>query len=143
MVAAMRKFRLLVCGGRDFADSLFVYKFLDDFAADAHENGWEISLLINGDSPGADSHANHWGRERGVYCAPIRALWEFYHRAPKAGPLRNKVLMTLDPDWLIAFPGNSGTENMWTLAKSLGRRRLHADPAKGYEAQNWGQTHDT
>lgn len=105
--------RLLVFGGRDFTDRDFVFACLDRVHAKR-----PVSVLIEGDADGADKLAGEWADSRGVHCARVRALWEVHGRS--AGPLRNKAMRDLDPDYAVAFPGGRGTAHMTRLMDMAG-----------------------
>lgn len=109
--------KLLVCGGRDYKDRERVFDVLDRFHGKT-----KITVLIHGNANGADSLADEWAQSRGVQPARCPALWAYYHKSnPKAaGAIRNKAMLTLAPDQVIAFPGGRGTENMIRLAKEAG-----------------------
>lgn len=102
--------RVLVCGGRDYNDYTNVKTNLDQLHAST-----PITLVIHGGANGADTLAGIWCRERGIPYAAVPALWDFYGKA--AGPRRNAVMLTLDPDLVAAFPGGRGTANMVEQAK--------------------------
>lgn len=101
--------KLLVTGGRDFADCDFVFACLD--RADRKR---PILLLIHGGARGADTIADEWARLRGVCRMPFpvtKAEWAELGR--KAGVLRNqRMLDATAPDGAIAFPGGTGTADM-------------------------------
>lgn len=102
---------LLVCGGRDFAESEAVERALDPIAG-------EIDIVIHGNAPGADTLVKNWCRDHGIHAADVRALWGFWGNA--AGPRRNAAMLALRPDLLIAFPGGKGTENCVAQAERAG-----------------------
>jgi hypothetical protein len=98
--------RVLVCGGRDYADRDWLYAELDRLRA---ERGF--SLVIAGGARGADTLAEEWARARGVSCEVYRADWEGLGR--KAGPTRNaRMLAEGKPDLVVGFPGGRGTAHM-------------------------------
>jgi hypothetical protein len=104
--------RILVCGGRDFNDSVFLYKYLDKMHAEQ-----PIEEVIEGGAIGADTIARNWAMDRGVNVTTYWANWNKHGNA--AGPIRNKrMLVQGDPDVVVAFPGGRGTANM--MAQALG-----------------------
>lgn len=112
--------RLLVCGGRDYQDRQFVFDSLDKILAKR-----VVTLVIHGACQGrdgklrgADRWADEWAQERGIERLPCPADWE--QHGPKAGPLRNAHMLTLQPDGVAAFPGGRGTEGMARLASKAG-----------------------
>lgn len=71
----------------------------------------DIEALIEGDAPGADRMAGKWASKNNIAPLEFPAKWTKYGRA--AGPIRNKQMLDEGkPDFVIAFPGNSGTANM-------------------------------
>ena len=98
--------RVLVCGGRDYADRRKVYAVLDV----AHAAN-PIVMLIAGGANGADSLAVDWARGISVPYQVFNADWE--HNGRAAGPLRNqRMLDEGKPHLVIAFPGGRGTADM-------------------------------
>jgi hypothetical protein len=94
--------RVLVCGGRDFADRDTVFRALDLL----HERRG-IDALIQGAADGADRWAAEWAFERGIPCASFPADWEMHGRA--AGPIRNAQMLTEGkPNAVVAFPRQDG-----------------------------------
>ena len=110
--------RILVCGGRYFADRDFVFDCLDL----ARRNS-EITAIIHGDASGADRLAKAWAIDRGIPHVPFPAQW----RRPDgsidhgAGPRRNAEMIAQGkPDVVLAFPGGRGTADMVERARSAG-----------------------
>ena len=99
--------RVVVCGGRSFADRMLLDLHLDRIHA---ERG--IAVLIDGGSRGADLMAREWARRTGgISMQPYRACWRKHGRA--AGPIRNQRMLDCGrPDLVIAFPGGRGTADM-------------------------------
>lgn len=107
--------KILVCGGRDYNDSKWIFHMLDAINRDR-----QVTHLITGDAPGADYWAWQWALDREIPVTQYYADWDKYGRA--AGPIRNKQMLTENPDITIvlAFPGGKGTENMLKLAREAG-----------------------
>jgi len=106
--------KVLVCGGRNYSDSMRVCDVLGKLHADG-----PISLLIHGDAPGADALADAWARSVKVEVVAVRALWDLHGRA--AGPIRNqRMLDEYEPDLVVAFPGGRGTRDMVIRARAGG-----------------------
>lgn len=104
-------FRLLVCGGRDYADRTTVYEVLDRVHRWAQDMGYQLEV-VHGDARGADRLARDWARARGVTDHPEPARWatEGYYAA---GPKRNQRMVDkYHPAKCIAFPGGTGTADM-------------------------------
>jgi hypothetical protein len=110
----LKRFRLLVCGGRDFSDKDFVYETLDKI----HEET-PISAIIQGDAEGADKLASDWADYESVSNWKFPANWERYKKS--AGPIRNaEMLKIAKPHKVLAFPGGNGTNHMVKIAKAAG-----------------------
>ena len=108
--------RVLVCGGRNYADREAVYASLDSLHA---ERGF--TLLIAGGARGVDKLAAQWAQDRGVPTQVYLAAWE--RLGHKAGPIRNQRMLTEGkPDLVVAFPGGKGTANMVAQARTAGVR---------------------
>jgi len=104
--------RVLVCGGRDYANKDVVFEQLD-FA----HRFVGIDLIIQGGAKGADALAASWAKAREVECMEIKADWDAHGKA--AGPIRNRLMLEQGkPDWVYAFPGGRGTQNMIAQAKT-------------------------
>ncbi|HEV7285225.1 MAG TPA: DUF2493 domain-containing protein [Kaistia sp.] len=102
--------RVLVCGGRDFADRPRLNVALD---------GLKPSFLIHGGAPGADALADYWADIRGIPHRTFPADWNTHGKA--AGPIRNQRMIDEGkPDLVIAFPGGRGTADMIRRAKAAG-----------------------
>lgn len=112
--------RVLVCGGRDYADNAMLTATLDRLHA---ERGF--SLVIAGGARGADTMAEEWARARGIACDVYRADWEGLGR--KAGPIRNGRMLTEGkPQLVVAFPGGRGTAHMVRIAREAGVEVIEA-----------------
>ena len=99
---------ILVCGGRDFDDYAKLRDVLDEVAT--WGDGSEL-LIVNGGYRGADQLASRWAKERGEKFHEEFADWN--RDGKSAGPLRNqRMLDVYKPDFGVAFPGGSGTEDM-------------------------------
>jgi hypothetical protein len=105
--------KLLVTGGRGYADKEKVYEVMDRL----HSRMF-LRMVIHGAATGADSIAGQWARDRGVQEVVCPANWNIYKR--RAGYLRNAAMADLKPDAVLAFPGNVGTNMMVELAGEKG-----------------------
>lgn len=106
--------RIIVCGGRDYADRQRVFQVLDKI-----HTLRGISEIIQGECPtGADRRAREWAVNMGKTLTRCRAEWEKYGK--RAGPLRNRYMLTLKPDGVVAFSGGRGTQDMITAAQEAG-----------------------
>jgi hypothetical protein len=106
--------RVLVCGGRSFADRPLLEATLDRL----HE-ARRFTTLIEGDAIGADRLAGAWAESRGIALQIFRADWDAL--GAKAGPMRNaQMLADGKPELVVAFPGRRGTDHMIRLAQEAG-----------------------
>lgn len=109
-----RNVRLLVCGGRDYADREAVFKALDYI----HERR-VVTCIIEGGAKGADALAREWAESRKIPHQTFNADWKTHGRA--AGPKRNtQMLKEGKPTAVVAFPGGPGTMNMIMQAVAAG-----------------------
>lgn len=102
---------LLVCGSRDWDDPERIAAAIDRHAPD---------LVVQGGASGADTLAKRYCDAVGIHCATIPALWKHYGKA--AGPKRNRAMLLVRPDRVIAFPveQSRGTLDMIAAAKAEG-----------------------
>lgn len=106
--------RVLVCGGRNYAEQDAVFHALTMI-----DQGQGIDWIIHGACPtGADAHAEAWALDwRPVQGWP--ADWAKYGRA--AGPIRNaEMVRGSGADIVLAFPGGSGTADCVRQARAHG-----------------------
>lgn len=103
---------VLVCGGRDFANKSLLYTALDSVP-------FTITKIVNGAAKGADKLSTKWAKEKGIPFQEYPAEWNKYGRA--AGPIRNSQMLQDEKiDFVIAFPGGTGTRDMIGKARSAG-----------------------
>lgn len=107
--------RVLVCGGRQYADARRLRVELDRI----HER-YNVTLLINGAAPGADLLAEDWARWREIEYVGVPAKW-LTHGPKTAGPIRNSyMLKTWKPELGVVFPGGTGTADMRKKLRAAG-----------------------
>ena len=111
--------KIIVCGGRDYEDYETLTRVLDG----VHQRN-TVTMLIEGGAKGADAHAATWADNNGIPRVTCNANWKYHGK--KAGPVRNKVMLSLNPDGVVAFPGGIGTAGMIELAKAAGVKVLIA-----------------
>lgn len=118
--------RVLVCGGRGYADRDFLAEVLDRIhAVDP------IEAIIHGNANGADSLAGWWADLRGVKNIPHPADWKKHGKA--AGPIRNQEMIDIsEPTVVLAFPGGRGTADMIRRARKAGVPVISAAPRTGH-----------
>lgn len=106
--------RVLVCGGREYAD----WHTMRDVLWGIHHDT-RIVEIIHGGARGADEMAARWAKLADVPVAVVKADWQRHGKA--AGPLRNQEMLDRHhPDQVIAFPGGRGTADMVRRAKAAG-----------------------
>lgn len=106
--------KVLVCGGRSYADRDFVFDLMDRL-----HTTHAFSCLVHGGASGADAWGGAWARERGVPIRRYDADWKTYGNT--AGPRRNKLMLEAEmPQMVVAFPGGPGTEDMVKRARKSG-----------------------
>jgi hypothetical protein len=107
--------RVLVTGGRDYADSETVWAVLGELLP--------IAALAHGQARGADSLADYWASQHGVPVYGYPADWSRHGRA--AGAIRNRQMLDdFRPDLVVAFPGGKGTRDMVARARRADVRVL-------------------
>lgn len=109
--------RILVTGGRTYTDRDRVYAALD---AVARRHGPALHI-IHGGAKGADALAADWALERRQGSDAYPVNHDLDGPWPAAGPRRNgRMLRHSQPDHVIAFPGNDGTQDMCEQADDAG-----------------------
>lgn len=89
--------KLLVTGDRHYSSRERIYRELD--AINQKEG---ITLLVEGQAPGADRLAGEWAKENGIPLAEFPAPWIKYGRA--AGVKRNSWMLDfMKPDLVLGF----------------------------------------
>lgn len=106
--------KVLVCGGRTFNDREQLTRVLDK----AFDYYGGFTHLIQGGASGADTMAGAWARSKGVQVVICPANWDKHGKA--AGHIRNRAMLNLGPNLVIAFPGGNGTANMVRQARAAG-----------------------
>jgi hypothetical protein len=113
---------ILVCGGRDYADSAHVYAVLDALQPRAVVHG---ACGVDADRPrwarlrGADRLADAWCARRRVPVIRVPAHWSTL--GSRAGAVRNQRMLELyRPALLVAFPGHLGTADLVLRARAAG-----------------------
>lgn len=107
--------KVLICGGRDFADMDLVFAAMRDLEAAFGP----VTSVIHGGAAGADLLGSRWGHFFGLPVTPFKADWTKHGKA--AGPIRNqRMLDEGKPDRVVAFPGGRGTADMVRRAEKAG-----------------------
>lgn len=112
-----REVRVLVCGGRSYANAEMVERVLETYLGSYP--GLVIASGYDPNDPrfqGADQLAYEWAGRRNVPRRAYPADWKKYGRA--AGPIRNQHQLTdFEPHCLVALPGGDGTADMCRRAR--------------------------
>ena len=113
-------YKVIVAGGRDFADYSKLSATLENFRNVIwKENIADDIEIVSGGARGADSLGEQWARKNHVGLIVFPADWDAYGK--KAGIIRNEQMGEY-ADGLIAFwDGESrGTSHMINYAKNNG-----------------------
>ncbi|MGX1786886.1 DUF2493 domain-containing protein [Bosea sp. NPDC055332] len=109
--------RILVCGGRNYADRAALYATLDKIVPRTPEDEYGNWLpagvtIIHGACPtGADHMADEYAVVNWCAFEEYPADWRKHGRA--AGPIRNQQMLDEGkPDVVVAAPGGKGTADM-------------------------------
>jgi hypothetical protein len=145
--------KILVCGGRDYADvkrtkgspdeepletrlKLAQYRYVHDVlntlvmeysTERLLDDNWLPTdiTIISGCARGADSAAIDFAAVNFCKLEEYPANWEKHERL--AGPIRNKQMLDEGrPDLVVAFPGGRGTANMVSQALAAGVKVIFA-----------------
>lgn len=117
--------KVLVCGGRGFADQKSLFGILSGLGGPRSP----IDTIVTGGAPGADQLAEKWSRFSQVKRISYPAKWNRFGKP--AGLIRNQEMLDQEnPDLVIAFPGGRGTAHMVSIAKEAGYEVIEV-PATG------------
>lgn len=104
--------KILICGDRYWNRPEVIKQYLRPL----NNNG---DVIITGGAFGADWYANLFAKEMGLQTVVVEANWKEFGKA--AGPLRNKQMLDLNPDKVVAFhsdiKNSKGTKNCVEQAK--------------------------
>lgn len=105
-----------VTGGRFWNRQEPTWTYLDHI----HDN-IGISALIHGAARGADTLCGQWAIYRSIAVLEVPIVDDDWNKYGKqAGHLRNQDMIDLEPDIVIAFPGEAGTADMIKRATRAG-----------------------
>lgn len=117
--------RLLITGSRNFgnqgsSDIALMRDSLKDARRRLLDAGFDRIILVHGAARGADQLAASVGKSMGFVLEAHPAEWSVHGKA--AGPIRNKEIVDLGADLMLAFPrGTSrGTRGCMKLAAEAG-----------------------
>lgn len=112
--------RILITGSRDWTDTRAIADALLDLN-DWYPIDWDEVVIVHGHCPtGADHIADVFASSYNIRVERHPANWGLHGKA--AGPLRNKKMVDLGADIVLAFPkGKSkGTRGCIKLAEEAG-----------------------
>ena len=109
----MKQYVVLVCGSRHFRGDPRVFRVLDKLDAER-----QVDVLVCGGATGVDAAATRWAERRGVQIASFPVPDQRWRREGlKAGPQRNRLMLKLNPELVVAFPGGKGTSDRRKAAR--------------------------
>jgi predicted Rossmann-fold nucleotide-binding protein len=104
--------RVLVCGGREYADTAAVDAILGALRDELGD-----FVVVHGGARGADNLAAEWADQQKLPTMKFPANWEQQGRA--AGTIRNALMLRVGrPHLVVAFPGGRGTADMIRRAEA-------------------------
>lgn len=103
--------RILVCGGRDYANAAHIYLVLEAYAD-------SDVIVIHGAARGADRLAGAAARSLRLPVEAYPADWDRHGR--RAGFLRNITMLDSGIDLVLAFGGGRGTAHTIREARRRG-----------------------
>jgi len=110
--------KILCCGSRDWKNKGRIQDILEKYPKD--------TIIIQGEASGADKLCKEVAKSLGMVVIPVPADWDKYGKA--AGPIRNKLMLDMKPEIVIAFHNNiqssKGTKNCLMQARQQGIRTL-------------------
>lgn len=105
-------FKVVVAGGRDFADYALLEERLDYYLARYLPH----VQIVSGKASGADALGERYAAARGLSVAEFPADWKTHGKA--AGPIRNREMAKYADAVIVFWDGVSrGTKNMRELAQ--------------------------
>lgn len=118
-------FKVLVCGSRNWDNAHLIWEFLEILQTTRPE-----AEVIHGAARGADTLADKAAKALGLKVTAVPADWEQFGKA--AGPMRNKVMLGMAPDRVIAFRSvgdSKGTDHMIDIARRSKIPTVVVDPS--------------
>jgi YspA, cpYpsA-related SLOG family len=117
----------VVAGSRNVTNWAFVEEGLHNVA----QTFGPPELVIHGNCHGVDKLAEEWARRQEIAVQAFDAKWTQYGKA--AGPIRNQIMLELNPDIVIGFvAGESrGTRGILGASQKRGIRTVEFDLLSG------------
>ncbi len=108
-------FRVIVAGGRDFADYKLLSEMMDEYLSKVTDD----IFIVCGQARGADTLGEQYAKEHGYQVNYFPANWNRFGKS--AGYIRNTE-MAKNADALVAFwdGASLGTKHMIATAEQLG-----------------------
>lgn len=103
---------VLITGSRDWSNRRFLIECLMELSDD--------TTIIEGGASGADECARFAAKALGFKVITVKAEWQKYGKG--AGPIRNRQMLDMKPDQVLAFRRNmsSGTTDCLNEAVARG-----------------------
>ena len=115
----INSYKVIVAGGRDFADYAYLKEKLDEVFASLGDLDSHPIEIISGMAKGADTLGIRYAEEHKLTMVLSPANWKKYRR--KAGILRNMNMLVTATHLVAFWDGNShGTKHMIEIAKAKG-----------------------
>lgn len=105
--------KLIIAGGRYFVGRQKHLDWLNELEKEQLGSD-PIEEVISGCALGADTFGSCWANSRGIPVKEFRPEWHKHGKS--AGPIRNQEMAEY-ADAVVLFPGEKGTEHMYTVAK--------------------------
>lgn len=109
--------RVIVCGSRKWDDVRAVRERL--------ENLPHLSEIITGGAAGADRIGDRVADEMGYFRIIFPANWNGQGKA--AGPLRNRRMLDMEPDLVIAFRSSGESRGTDDMIRECARRGISCE----------------
>lgn len=133
VIESLPQTKVLVTGGRYWTDKerlereLDRLHFLHDFTDLAHGDAGQFNPFTREVMCGVDKMAGAWAKTRDIRVQKFPVTdkdWTKYGN--DAGPRRNRFMFdTFKPQYVIVFPGGSGTRDMMVYSMSKGAELLY------------------
>lgn len=127
--------RLLITGSRNFGDQgsfdiELMRAALKDARRKLHDAGFDRIVLVHGAARGADQLAAAVGKSMGFVLEAHPAEWNAHGKA--AAPIRNKEMVDLGADLMLAFPRGTSrrTRGCMQLAAEAGIEIINVTEAQ-------------
>jgi len=115
----MKNDKILIYGGRDYADWEGAFKALDLLKSRIEQRGDRIAEVIEGGAKGADRLGREWAQAHGISVITFNADWNRFGKS--AGSIRNRQQFEEgQPNLCVEFPGGPGTRNMRSILTENG-----------------------